>query len=105
MEMETQANINYNRIAAAIEYIKNHFKEQPNLEKVAEAVCLSTAHFQRMFTDWAGTSPKKFLQYISLEHAKKMLGEHQATLFDTTIATGLSSTSRLHDLFVNIVSS
>jgi AraC family transcriptional regulator of adaptative response/methylated-DNA-[protein]-cysteine methyltransferase len=55
-----------------------------------------------MFTQWAGTSPKKFLQYISVEHAKRMLQESQATLFDTAFETGLSSTSRLHDLFVNI---
>lgn len=100
--MESQNQINYNRIAEAIEYIKTHFKSQPNLEEVAEKVHISTAHFQRMFTDWAGTSPKKFLQFISIEHAKKILKEEQATLFDTAYETGLSSTSRLHDLFVNI---
>lgn len=100
--METQASINYNRIAAAIDFIKTHFKEQPNLDKVAEEVHLSPAHFQWMFTDWAGTSPKKFLQYISVQHAKKMLSEDNATLFDTTYETGFSSTSRLHDLFVRL---
>ncbi len=101
--METQANINYRRIAEAIEYIATHFKEQPNLDAVAERVHLSPAHFQRMFTEWAGTSPKKFLQYISVEHAKKLLsGNSQATLFDAAYETGLSGTSRLHDLFVTI---
>jgi len=55
-----------------------------------------------MFNDWAGTTPKKFLQYISLEHAKKLLKDTQATLFDTAIDTGLSGTGRLHDLFINI---
>ncbi len=100
--METQATMNYNRIAKAIDYIKIHFKKQPNLDDVAEKINLSPAHFQRMFTEWAGTSPKRFLQYISIEHAKKMLKEEQATLFETTFETGLSSTSRLHDLFVNI---
>nr|WP_290935429.1 methylated-DNA--[protein]-cysteine S-methyltransferase [Haliscomenobacter sp.] len=55
-----------------------------------------------MFSEWAGTSPKKFLQYISVEHAKKLLKEEQATLFDTAYETGLSGTSRLHDLFINI---
>ena len=100
--MELQNQINYNRIAEAIEYIKIHFKSQPNLDEVAEKVNVSSAHFQRMFTDWAGTSPKKFLQFISLEYAKKILREEQATLFDTAFETGLSSTSRLHDLFVNI---
>lgn len=100
--METQANIDYNRIAEAIEYIRQHFKDQPSVEVVAEKVHLSASHFKRMFTQWAGTSPKKFLQYISVEHAKRMLQESQATLFDTAFETGLSSTSRLHDLFVRI---
>lgn len=101
--MNTQENINYNRIAEAIDYIKTNFREQPNLDAVAEKVHLSPFHFQRLFTEWAGTSPKKFLQYISVEHAKKILKENnQATLFDTAFETGLSGTSRLHDLFVNI---
>ena len=101
--MNTQDHINYNRIAEAIGYIKNNFKQQPNLDEVAEKVHLSPAHFQRLFTEWAGTSPKKFLQYISVEHAKSILKEDQkATLFDATFETGLSSTSRLHDLFINI---
>ena len=100
--MESQSQINYYRIAEAIEYIKTHFKAQPNLDEVAENVHISPAHFQRLFTKWAGTSPKKFLQFISVEHAKKILKEEQATLFDTAYETGLSSTSRLHDLFVNI---
>jgi AraC family transcriptional regulator of adaptative response/methylated-DNA-[protein]-cysteine methyltransferase len=72
------------------------------LEEVAEKIHLSPAHFQKMFSDWAGTSPKKFLQFISLEHAKSLLKEEKASLFDTAYETGLSSTSRLHDLFVKI---
>lgn len=101
--MNTQENINYNRIAEAIDYIKANFREQPNLDAVAEQVHLSPFHFQRLFTEWAGTSPKKFLQYISVEHAKKILKENsQVTLSDTAYETGLSGTSRLHDLFVNI---
>ncbi len=101
--MNTQEKINYNRIADAIDYIKNNFRQQPNLEEVAEKTHLSPAHFQRMFTEWAGTSPKKFLQYISVEHAKKILKEsNKSTLFDATFETGLSSTSRLHDLFINV---
>lgn len=100
--MESQALLNYNRIATAIEYIGRHFKSQPDLDDVAEKVHLSPAHFQRLFTEWAGTSPKKFLQYISIEHAKHILKDKQATLFDTAFETGLSSTSRLHDLFVSI---
>lgn len=102
-KMNTQETINYNRIADAIDYIKVNFNEQPNLDEVAEKVHLSPFHFQRLFTEWAGTSPKKFLQYISVEHAKKILKENNhATLFDAAYDTGLSGTSRLHDLFVNI---
>ncbi|WP_428230199.1 bifunctional helix-turn-helix domain-containing protein/methylated-DNA--[protein]-cysteine S-methyltransferase [Flavobacterium sp.] len=101
--MNTQENINYNRIADAIDYIKSNFKDQPNLDEVAEKVHLSPFHFQRLFTEWAGTSPKKFLQYISVEHAKKILKENnKVTLSDAAFDTGLSGTSRLHDLFVNI---
>lgn len=100
--MKKQDIINYNRIAEAIDYIKENFRSQPNLDEVAKQVHLSPAHFQRLFTEWAGTSPKKFLQYISLEYAKKILKEEQATLWDTSFQTGFSSTSRLHDLFINI---
>lgn len=100
--MSEQEQMNYNRIAEAIEYIKTNFKEQPNLDAVAEKVHLSPFHFQRLFTDWAGVSPKKFLQYISVEHAKQILKEKQATLFDAAYETGLSGTGRLHDLFIKI---
>lgn len=100
--METQNQIHFARIAQAIEYINTHFKQQPNLEEVAEKIHLSPAHFQRMFTEWAGVSPKIFLQYISVSHAKKLLKDDPLTLFDTNCKTRLSSTSRLHDLFVNI---
>lgn len=91
----------YKRIAKAIEYIEKNATEQPNLEEIAQAVHLSPYHFHRLFKDWAGVTPKNFLQYISLNHAKKMLNENR-TIEDATFHTGLSSTSRLHDLFVNI---
>ncbi|MDR6923500.1 MULTISPECIES: methylated-DNA--[protein]-cysteine S-methyltransferase [Chryseobacterium] len=100
--MSTQNQIDYNRIAKAIEYIQSNFRLQPNLDEVAEKVHLSPAHFQKIFTEWAGTSPKKFLQFISLEHAKNLLKEEKASLFDTAFETGFSSTSRLHDLFVKV---
>lgn len=100
--MTSQQELNYKRIAEAIEYIKNNFKEQPRLEEVASKVHLSPFHFQRLFVDWAGTTPKKFLQYISIEHAKMILLDDQATLFDTAFETGLSGTGRLHDLFIRI---
>ncbi|MCB0397902.1 MAG: methylated-DNA--[protein]-cysteine S-methyltransferase [Flavobacteriales bacterium] len=100
--MNPQENIDFNRIATAIGYIQNNFRQQPGLDEVAEKVHLSPFHFQRMFKEWAGVSPKKFLQYISIEHAKKLLKESQATLSDATHHTGLSGTGRLHDLFINI---
>lgn len=92
----------FDRIAVAINYLKQNFRSQPSLETVAEQVHLSPFHFQKMFTDWAGVSPKKFVQYLSVEHAKSMLKGQQATLFDTALDTGLSGTGRLHDLFMTI---
>ncbi|OEY92520.1 cysteine methyltransferase [Acinetobacter proteolyticus] len=93
---------NYERIAQAIDYIQQNFQQQPQLDEVAAHIHLSPAHFQRLFTEWVGTSPKKFLQYISVEHAKKILKQEQGSIFEATFATGLSSTSRLHDLFIQI---
>jgi AraC family transcriptional regulator of adaptative response/methylated-DNA-[protein]-cysteine methyltransferase len=90
----------YERIKKAIEFIQSNFQQQPDLDAVAKEVYLSPFHFQRLFKDWAGVSPKKFLQYISLQHAKKLL--HQHTVSDAAYETGLSGSSRLHDLFINI---
>ncbi len=100
--METQQEIDYKRIAESIEFLKQNFKEQPSLEEAAEHVHLSSFHFQRMFQNWAGVTPKQFLQYLSIEHAKEMLKNTGATLFDTAFETGLSGTGRLHDLFIKI---
>nr|WP_299382683.1 methylated-DNA--[protein]-cysteine S-methyltransferase [Allomuricauda sp.] len=100
--MNDQEHLNYERIAKAIHHIRTHFKEQPSLDELAEQVHLSPFHFQRMFKEWAGVSPKKFLQYTSVEHAKNLLKETEANLFDAAMETGLSGTSRLHDLFVSI---
>ena len=100
--MKEQEKTNFSRIEEAIGYIKTNFKTQPSLDEVAEKIHLSPFHFQRLFTEWTGVSPKKFLQYISVEYAKGMLKEKQATLFDAAYETGLSGTSRLHDLFIKI---
>lgn len=100
--MDHAAAINYQRIAQAITYIQQHFREQPDLDDVARQIHLSPFHFQRLFSEWAGISPKKFLQYISVEHAKQILRQSGATLADAAYQTGLSGTGRLHDLFVNI---
>ena len=92
----------YHRIAEAIHYIKVNYQQQPSLDDIAEAVGLSTFHFQRLFTDWAGVSPKQFIQYLSIEHAKKLLIENKQSLLDAAYNTGLSGTGRLHDLFIKI---
>lgn len=91
----------YQRIEKAIDYLSKNFRQQPDLDQVAQEVHLSPFHFQRLFKEWAGVSPKKFLQYISLEYSKQLL-EQKLTLADTSFETGLSGTSRLHDLFINI---
>ncbi|TYA66009.1 bifunctional helix-turn-helix domain-containing protein/methylated-DNA--[protein]-cysteine S-methyltransferase [Seonamhaeicola marinus] len=100
--MNAQDVVNYTRIADAIAYIQDNFTKQPTLEDIAKEVNLSAFHFQRLFTNWAGVSPKKFLQFVSVQHAKKVLKTSQSTLFDTAYETGLSGTGRLHDLFMNI---
>jgi AraC family transcriptional regulator, regulatory protein of adaptative response / methylated-DNA-[protein]-cysteine methyltransferase len=100
--MQIQAQENFNKIADAIDYLKNNFVNQPSLNELAAHVHLSSFHFQRMFTNWAGVSPKKFLQYITVSYAKNLLRNKQATLFDTAIESGLSGTGRLHDLFISI---
>jgi len=92
----------YYRIAEALQYIQQNMQDQPNLDAVASKIHLSPFHFQRLFTDWAGISPKKFLQYISVEHAKKILRTEGNSVYDAAYDTGLSGTGRLHDLFVNI---
>jgi AraC family transcriptional regulator, regulatory protein of adaptative response / methylated-DNA-[protein]-cysteine methyltransferase len=100
--MITQEQTNFNRIAAAIEFIHDNYASQPSLEEIAKKIALSPFHFQRLFTEWAGVSPKKFLQYITIGNAKKLLLGSGLTLLDTAIETGLSGTSRLHDLFIQI---
>lgn len=100
--MTSQTEFNYNRIAKAIAFIQEHFQEQPSLGEIAETIHVSPYHFQRLFTEWAGVSPKKFMQYISVEHAKQLLKQKGATLADAAWETGFSSTGRLHDLFVGI---
>jgi AraC family transcriptional regulator, regulatory protein of adaptative response / methylated-DNA-[protein]-cysteine methyltransferase len=94
--------LHYNRIKEAIEFIQKNFRSQPRLEDIAERVHLSPYHFQRLFTEWAGVSPKKFLQFISVEHAKSVLHRREVTVADAAHDVGLSGTGRLHDLFVNI---
>ncbi|MEB8432508.1 methylated-DNA--[protein]-cysteine S-methyltransferase [Cocleimonas sp. KMM 6892] len=92
----------YERIETAILFIKENFQQQPSLDEIATHVHLSPFHFQRLFTDWAGISPKQFLQYTSINYAKQILKESQSTLLEVSEETGLSGTGRLHDLFIKI---
>ncbi|HAX80214.1 MAG TPA: 6-O-methylguanine DNA methyltransferase [Cyanobacteria bacterium UBA11372] len=92
---------NYSRIAQAIAFIRQHHLSQPNLATVAQHIGLSEYHFQRLFTQWAGISPKRFLQYLTIEYAKSKIDETKS-LLDLTLDVGLSSPGRLHDLFVNL---
>lgn len=89
----------YALIARAIDHIGDTVQEHPKLDDVAAAVGLSPMHFQRVFSQWAGVSPKRFQQYLTLSHAKTLLND-RFTVLETTHETGLSSSSRLHDLFL-----
>lgn len=91
----------FDRIASAIEYISRNFKSQPSLASIAGHVNLSPYHFQRLFTQWAGVSPKKFLRYTSSEYAKELIRE-RPSLAELAHQVGLSGTGRLHDLFISL---
>jgi len=91
----------YRQIEQAIIYINEHHQEQPSLEEVAQHLNLSKAHFQRIFSSWAGISPKRYLQVLSLEHAKKLLRQCKPHL-EVSLNLGLSSSSRLHDHFIHL---
>lgn len=127
MSLDPRQQQHYARMAEAIAYIQQHQQAQPSLAEIAAHVHLSPDHFQRMFSQWVGTSPKKFLQYLTLAHAKQTIQQqvfaqsqsssqafaqssnqnlHQSaavqSLLDSSYAVGLSSSSRLHELFVQI---
>ncbi|HEX9692918.1 MAG TPA: methylated-DNA--[protein]-cysteine S-methyltransferase [Gemmatimonadales bacterium] len=91
----------YERIAAAIAYLEKNADRRPDLADVARAIGLSPSHLQRVFTRWAGVSPKRFLQYLTLRDARRRLREG-ASVLETSYAVGLSGGGRLHDLFVTV---
>ncbi len=90
---------NYERISHAIQYLIDNAQQQPSLKQVASALQLGEYHAQRLFSDWVGISPKRFLQFINKENAKKLLRQSN-TVMDTSLSIGLSGSSRLHDLLV-----
>jgi AraC family transcriptional regulator of adaptative response/methylated-DNA-[protein]-cysteine methyltransferase len=99
MENTLEVSEHYNLVEQAIHFIEDNLKRQPELEEIASSVGLSEYHFQRLFTRWAGISPKRFMQFLTREHAKQLLARSE-NLLDTTHQVGLSSLGRLHDLFV-----
>ena len=90
----------YDVIAQAIRFVRSHALRQPGLEEIAAAVHMSPYHLQRVFTEWAGISPKRFLQYVTKEFARQRLGAADDSL-SVALDAGLSGTSRLHDLMVS----
>lgn len=89
----------YQRVEHAVRFLQANYRRQPELDEIAAAVGLSEFHFQRLFSRWAGISPKRFLQFLTKEGAKDLLGR-SASVLDAAFAVGLSSPGRLHDLFV-----
>jgi len=94
-------DVNFKRVEKAIAYLVENFKQQPSLEKIAANSHVSPFHFQRIFSEWAGVSPKKFLQFLTLEELKKTLITSR-DLIEAADRVGLSAQSRVYDLFVNI---
>ncbi|MCC6317395.1 MAG: methylated-DNA--[protein]-cysteine S-methyltransferase [Gemmatimonadaceae bacterium] len=97
----SRATQDYERVTAAIRYLEGASPHQPSLHELAAHVGLSEFHVQRLFTRWAGISPKRFMQVQTLHHAKEALDGARSVL-DGTYTAGLSSAGRLHDLFVNL---
>ncbi|MFN8381301.1 MAG: methylated-DNA--[protein]-cysteine S-methyltransferase [Anaerolineales bacterium] len=100
MDNTIELSQHYKLIEQAIQYIEANVQRQPELDEIASAIGLSEYHFQRLFTNWTGVSPKRFMQFLTKEHAKQLLSQSE-NLLETTHKVGLSSLGRLHDLFVN----
>jgi AraC family transcriptional regulator of adaptative response/methylated-DNA-[protein]-cysteine methyltransferase len=99
--LATDLSPDYQRIAQAIRFLEENFRRQPSLDEVAAAVHLSPFHFQRLFSEWAGISPKRFVQYLTADFLKARLAA-AGNLAEAAEAAGLSAPSRLHDLFVTL---
>jgi len=95
----TDAADDYRRIEKAILFLERHFPRRPSLAELAGELGLSEFHFQRIFSRWAGISPKRFLQFLTKEHARSIL-EGSGSILDAAFDAGLSGPGRLHDLFV-----
>jgi AraC family transcriptional regulator of adaptative response/methylated-DNA-[protein]-cysteine methyltransferase len=93
-----QLSQDYQQVEQAIRFLENNFRQQPSLAEIASQVHLSEYHFQRLFTRWVGISPKRYLQYLTKEYARRVLA--RSNLLETAYAAGLSGPGRLHDLFI-----
>lgn len=95
----TQAALDYQRVEQALRFMDENFRRQPSLKEIADAAHLSEFHFNRLFSRWAGTTPQRFLRFLTKEYAKTLLAE-QEDLLDVTVQAGLSGPGRLHELMV-----
>ena len=98
----SEENDNYKKITKAIKYIDEHFKEQPSINTICEYIGMSKYHFIRVFKEYVSLTPNQFLQSLTLNYAKEYVKESKS-LLDSSLDLGLTSSSRLHDLFVNIM--
>lgn len=96
----TPKGTDYDTVSRVIEMLTEDYRDQPSLETVAHRLKQSPTQLQKVFTRWAGLSPKAFLQAVTLDHAKRLLRQEDMPLLETSIEVGLSGPSRLHDLFV-----
>ena len=101
MTLTMSHEVNYARIAEAIQYLEENFQRQPELDEVAEKVHLSPFHFQRLFTEWAGISPKRFVQFLTIDFLRAKIQESK-NLAEAAETAGLSSQSRVYDLFTTL---
>ena len=97
--VNSQPYQDYQIIAQAIRYLESHHLEQPGLAELARELHMSEYHLQRLFSRWVGVSPKRFMQYLTKEHAKYLLSQSESVL-RTAHGVGLSGPGRLHDVFV-----
>jgi AraC family transcriptional regulator, regulatory protein of adaptative response / methylated-DNA-[protein]-cysteine methyltransferase len=100
MEQDHTSNLDdYERVRAVLANLTENWRDQPSLDELAKPVGMSAEHLQRVFSRWAGLTPKAFLQALTLDHARAMLKD-SASILETSLEVGLSGPGRLHDLFV-----
>lgn len=99
---ESGLSVHFDRIKKVIEYLQSNHKTQPTVTELARIVNVSPDHLQRSFKEWAGINPKQFQEFLTVQHAKRLLRNYGQNLFETADDVGLSGTSRLHDHFITI---